>query len=158
MKIFGYNPVCWLLISYICLHVFLFRLLTMLVGQHGLKKWSQIAQLFKGRVGKQCRERWHNHLRPNIKVHTFFPSSCSSSPSPSLPSIHSYRKWSPFIFSKFTWFPTQGLKILSTHCLHSMQAKIDEQLPYISFLIREILGWIRGFTKLKIIGFYFPSK
>ena len=21
----------------------------------------------KGRIGKQCRERWHNHLNPNIK-------------------------------------------------------------------------------------------
>jgi hypothetical protein len=21
-----------------------------------------------GRIGKQCRERWHNHLRPDIKV------------------------------------------------------------------------------------------
>jgi hypothetical protein len=21
----------------------------------------------KGRVGKQCRERWHNHLKPSIK-------------------------------------------------------------------------------------------
>ncbi len=20
-----------------------------------------------GRIGKQCRERWHNHLNPNIK-------------------------------------------------------------------------------------------
>ncbi|KAK9119739.1 hypothetical protein Scep_017832 [Stephania cephalantha] len=43
------------------------RLLIQLVEQFGLRKWSQIAQLLKGRVGKQCRERWHNHLRPNIK-------------------------------------------------------------------------------------------
>jgi transcriptional activator Myb len=21
----------------------------------------------KGRIGKQCRERWHNHLNPSIK-------------------------------------------------------------------------------------------
>ncbi|CAD6268252.1 unnamed protein product [Miscanthus lutarioriparius] len=43
------------------------RKLVKLVEQFGLRKWSYIAQLLPGRVGKQCRERWHNHLRPNIK-------------------------------------------------------------------------------------------
>jgi hypothetical protein len=32
----------------------------------GPKKWSQIAAQLIGRTGKQCRERWHNHLNPNI--------------------------------------------------------------------------------------------
>lgn len=26
-----------------------------------------IARHLKGRIGKQCRERWHNHLNPEIK-------------------------------------------------------------------------------------------
>lgn len=26
-----------------------------------------IAKSFPGRIGKQCRERWHNQLRPDIK-------------------------------------------------------------------------------------------
>ncbi|CAA7046609.1 unnamed protein product [Microthlaspi erraticum] len=43
------------------------RLLVQLVDRHGTKKWSQIAKMLQGRVGKQCRERWHNHLRPDIK-------------------------------------------------------------------------------------------
>ncbi|XP_016480674.1 transcription factor MYB98-like [Nicotiana tabacum] len=43
------------------------RLLIHLVEKFGVRKWSQIAQLLKGRIGKQCRERWHNHLRPDIK-------------------------------------------------------------------------------------------
>ncbi|XP_008812703.2 transcription factor MYB13-like [Phoenix dactylifera] len=43
------------------------RLLVKLVEQYGLRKWSHIAQMLRGRIGKQCRERWHNHLRPNIK-------------------------------------------------------------------------------------------
>ncbi|KAE9606580.1 putative transcription factor MYB-HB-like family [Lupinus albus] len=38
-----------------------------LVGNYGLKKWSYIAQFLPGRIGKQCRERWHNHLDPTIK-------------------------------------------------------------------------------------------
>ena len=49
-------------------------LLIQMVLNYGEKKWSEIAKHLNGRVGKQCRERWHNHLRPNIKV-----SSSSSS-------------------------------------------------------------------------------
>ncbi|XP_051119473.1 transcription factor MYB3R-1-like isoform X2 [Andrographis paniculata] len=37
-----------------------------LVNKFGPKKWSTIAQHLPGRIGKQCRERWHNHLNPNI--------------------------------------------------------------------------------------------
>ena len=60
-----------------------------LVEKYGAKKWSLIAENLKGRIGKQCRERfvsffffplislvlifsslvfrWHNHLNPDIK-------------------------------------------------------------------------------------------
>ncbi|ONK67071.1 uncharacterized protein A4U43_C06F15360 [Asparagus officinalis] len=37
-----------------------------MVNKHGPKKWSAIAQALPGRIGKQCRERWHNHLNPAI--------------------------------------------------------------------------------------------
>ncbi|XBJ27210.1 hypothetical protein VPH35_004511 [Triticum aestivum] len=47
------------------------RKLVKLVEQFGLRKWSQMAQMLPARVGKQCRERWHNHLRPNIKKDTW---------------------------------------------------------------------------------------
>ncbi|XP_065879580.1 transcription factor MYB119 [Euphorbia lathyris] len=43
------------------------RKLIMLVERFGLRKWAQIAENLDGRAGKQCRERWHNHLRPDIK-------------------------------------------------------------------------------------------
>ncbi|XP_032897807.1 myb-related protein B isoform X7 [Amblyraja radiata] len=38
-----------------------------LVQKYGPKRWSLIARLLKGRLGKQCRERWHNHLNPEVK-------------------------------------------------------------------------------------------
>jgi Myb-like DNA-binding domain len=38
-----------------------------LVKEHGTKKWSHIARQLKGRLGKQCRERWYNHLDPTIR-------------------------------------------------------------------------------------------
>ncbi|KAJ4899919.1 Transcription factor MYB98 [Raphanus sativus] len=43
------------------------RILIQLVEKYGLRKWSHIAQVLPGRIGKQCRERWYNHLRPDIK-------------------------------------------------------------------------------------------
>ncbi|KAL5727575.1 hypothetical protein ACHQM5_000757 [Ranunculus cassubicifolius] len=42
-----------------------------MVNQFGSKKWSYIAQSLPGRIGKQCRERWHNHLNPEIKKHAW---------------------------------------------------------------------------------------
>lgn len=42
-----------------------------LVNKHGPQKWSFIATHLDGRIGKQCRERWHNHLDPNIKKDTW---------------------------------------------------------------------------------------
>lgn len=38
-----------------------------MVKKHGAKNWSKIASYLPGRIGKQCRERWHNHLNPAIK-------------------------------------------------------------------------------------------
>ncbi|CAA0842860.1 myb domain protein 3r-5 [Striga hermonthica] len=38
-----------------------------LVAKYGPTKWSVIARSLPGRIGKQCRERWHNHLNPHIK-------------------------------------------------------------------------------------------
>jgi hypothetical protein len=43
-----------------------------LIQTYGSKKWSSISRDMKlkfpeiGRSGKQCRERWHNHLKPEI--------------------------------------------------------------------------------------------
>ena len=43
-----------------------------LVVRYGTRSWSVIAEHIvndyniKGRTGKQCRERWHNHLDPHI--------------------------------------------------------------------------------------------
>jgi len=43
-----------------------------LVQKYGTKKWSLISRKLQeefhifGRTGKQCRERWHNHLDPKV--------------------------------------------------------------------------------------------
>lgn len=47
------------------------ELLASLVEEHGPKDWSKIAnkmaQLGHVRMGKQCRERWFNHLSPEVR-------------------------------------------------------------------------------------------
>ena len=42
------------------------RLLVQLVHEHGIGNWSEVAKGLPGRIGKQCRERWHIHLDPNV--------------------------------------------------------------------------------------------
>ncbi|CAL9079172.1 unnamed protein product, partial [Musa textilis] len=44
-----------------------------LVAKHGCKRWSTIAKSLPGRIGKQCRERWYNHLNPAIKKDAWTP-------------------------------------------------------------------------------------
>lgn len=36
------------------------------MDKYGPQRWSFIAKFMTGRLGKQCRERWHNHLNPKI--------------------------------------------------------------------------------------------
>ncbi|KAF9282205.1 hypothetical protein BGZ88_011148, partial [Linnemannia elongata] len=40
------------------------RKLRDLVNEYGPEKWVFIASRIGSRTGKQCRERWHNHLDP----------------------------------------------------------------------------------------------
>jgi len=37
-----------------------------LVSEYGTRHWGLIGSRLNGRTGKQCRERWHNQLDPNI--------------------------------------------------------------------------------------------
>ena len=36
------------------------------VKEHGATSWTKLAETIPGRIGKQCRERWHNSLDPNL--------------------------------------------------------------------------------------------
>lgn len=37
------------------------------VAEKGTKEWGALAAQLPGRISKQCRERWHNHLCPTVK-------------------------------------------------------------------------------------------
>ena len=43
------------------------QMLVSAVESIGTNTWTEIAKSVHGRTGKQCRERWHNHLAPQIK-------------------------------------------------------------------------------------------
>ena len=47
--------------------------LSRLVAEYGPKKWAPISAFIPGRVGKQCRERWFNHLDPSVKKEAWTP-------------------------------------------------------------------------------------
>ncbi|GJJ76706.1 transcription factor MYB, plant [Entomortierella parvispora] len=47
------------------------RQLRTLVHELGAEKWVLIASRLGSRTGKQCRERWHNHLDPKIDKSPF---------------------------------------------------------------------------------------
>jgi hypothetical protein len=49
------------------------KLILTWVMQYGPQKWANLADLLPGRIAKQCRERWYNHLDPNIKRSTWTP-------------------------------------------------------------------------------------
>jgi hypothetical protein len=36
------------------------------VRTYGCQSWTKLSQLLPGRIGKQCRERWFNHLNPDL--------------------------------------------------------------------------------------------
>jgi len=47
--------------------------LSELVEKYGPKDWSTIASHIPGRIGKQCRERWFNHLSPEVRKTNWTP-------------------------------------------------------------------------------------
>jgi len=49
------------------------EMLKELVNRFGPKRWATIASQLPDRIGKQCRERWTNHLRPEISKDPWRP-------------------------------------------------------------------------------------
>jgi hypothetical protein len=43
------------------------------VKAHGATSWTKLAESLPGRIGKQCRERWHNGLNPELIKSTWLP-------------------------------------------------------------------------------------
>ncbi|KAM0044129.1 putative transcription factor MYB-HB-like family [Helianthus debilis subsp. tardiflorus] len=89
-----------------------------LVEQYGAKKWSTIAQHLPGRIGKQCRERWHNHLNPNINKEAWTQEE-------EIALIHAHQiygnKWAEL--TKF--LPGRSDNAIKNHWNSSVKKKLD---------------------------------
>ncbi|XP_022854928.1 transcription factor MYB3R-1-like [Olea europaea var. sylvestris] len=89
-----------------------------LVKKYGPKKWSTIAQHLPGRIGKQCRERWHNHLNPGINKEAWTQEE-------ELALIHAHQiygnKWAEL--TKF--LPGRTDNAIKNHWNSSVKKKLD---------------------------------
>ncbi|CAA7409353.1 unnamed protein product [Spirodela intermedia] len=92
-----------------------------MVNKHGPKKWSTIAQALPGRIGKQCRERWHNHLNPAISKEAWTQEE-------ELALIHAHQiygnKWAEL--TKF--LPGRTDNAIKNHWNSSVKKKLDSYL------------------------------
>ncbi|XP_041019337.1 transcription factor MYB3R-1 isoform X3 [Juglans microcarpa x Juglans regia] len=92
-----------------------------LVNKHGPKKWSTIAQHLPGRIGKQCRERWHNHLNPAINKEAWTQEE-------ELALIHAHQiygnKWAELA----KLLPGRSDNAIKNHWNSSVKKKLDSYL------------------------------
>ncbi|XP_008800072.2 transcription factor MYB3R-1-like [Phoenix dactylifera] len=92
-----------------------------MVNKYGPKKWSTIAQALPGRIGKQCRERWHNHLNPAINKQAWTQEE-------EIALIHAHQvygnKWAEL--TKF--LPGRTDNAIKNHWNSSVKKKLDSYL------------------------------
>ncbi|KAL2517699.1 Myb-related protein 3R-1 [Abeliophyllum distichum] len=91
------------------------------VNKYGPKKWSTISKHLPGRIGKQCRERWHNHLNPSINKDAWTQEE-------ELALIHAHQiygnKWAEL--TKF--LPGRTDNAIKNHWNSSVKKKLDMYL------------------------------
>ncbi|CBI28055.3 unnamed protein product, partial [Vitis vinifera] len=104
-----------------------------LVNKYGPKKWSTIAQALPGRIGKQCRERWHNHLNPAINKEAWTQEE-------ELALIHAHQiygnKWAEL--TKF--LPGRTDNAIKNHWNSSVKKKLE------SYLASGLLAQFQSFS------------
>ncbi|KAG2586014.1 hypothetical protein PVAP13_5NG001900 [Panicum virgatum] len=97
------------------------EIIVQMVNKYGPKKWSTIAQALPGRIGKQCRERWHNHLNPAINKEAWTQEE-------EITLIHAHRmygnKWAEL--TKF--LPGRTDNAIKNHWNSSVKKKVDSYI------------------------------
>ncbi|XP_058201740.1 transcription factor MYB3R-1-like [Rhododendron vialii] len=113
-----------------------------LVKKYGPKKWSTIAQHLPGRIGKQCRERWHNHLNPSINKEAWTQEE-------EVALIYAHRQYGNKWAELTKFLPGRTDNAIKNHWNSSVKKKLDsylasgllsqfQGLPHVSHLIQSI--------------------
>nr|XP_027190416.1 transcription factor MYB3R-1 isoform X2 [Cicer arietinum] len=92
-----------------------------LVNEYGPKKWSTIAQHLPGRIGKQCRERWHNHLNPSINKEAWTQEE-------ELALIHAHQIYGNRWAELTKFLPGRTDNAIKNHWNSSVKKKLDSYL------------------------------
>ncbi|KAL6619942.1 hypothetical protein ACP70R_035081 [Stipagrostis hirtigluma subsp. patula] len=112
------------------------EIIIQMVNKLGPKKWSTIAQALPGRIGKQCRERWHNHLNPGINKEAWTQEE-------EIRLIHAHQtygnKWAEL--SKF--LPGRTDNAIKNHWHSSVKKKVD------SYRASGLLSQFQGLTPVE---------
>ncbi|KAK3163226.1 hypothetical protein QOZ80_1AG0000890 [Eleusine coracana subsp. coracana] len=97
------------------------EIIVQMVNKYGPKKWSTISKALPGRIGKQCRERWHNHLNPAINKEAWTQQE-------EITLIHAHRmygnKWAEL--TKF--LPGRTDNAIKNHWNSSVKKKVDSYM------------------------------
>ncbi|CAL5094789.1 unnamed protein product [Urochloa decumbens] len=112
------------------------EIIIQMVKKLGPKKWSTIAQALPGRIGKQCRERWHNHLNPGINKDAWTQEE-------EIKLIHAHQtygnKWAEL--TKF--LPGRTDNAIKNHWHSSVKKKVD------SYRASGLLAQFQGLTPVE---------
>ncbi|XP_062181633.1 transcription factor MYB3R-4-like [Phragmites australis] len=112
------------------------EIIIQMVNKLGPKKWSTIAQALPGRIGKQCRERWHNHLNPGINKEAWTQEE-------EIRLIHAHQtygnKWAEL--TKF--LPGRTDNAIKNHWHSSVKKKVD------SYRASGLLAQFQGLTPVE---------
>ncbi|GAV91103.1 Myb_DNA-binding domain-containing protein [Cephalotus follicularis] len=112
-----------------------------LVNKYGPKKWSTIAQHLPGRIGKQCRERWHNHLNPGINKEAWTQEE-------ELALIRAHQIYGNRWAELTKFLPGRTDNAIKNHWNSSVKKKLDSYLAS---------GLLEQFQGLPLVGYQRPT-
>ncbi|KAJ1281873.1 hypothetical protein BS78_03G007000 [Paspalum vaginatum] len=97
------------------------EIIVQMVNKYGPKKWSTIAQALPGRIGKQCRERWHNHLNPAINKEAWTQEE-------EITLIHAHRMYGNKWAELTKVLPGRTDNAIKNHWNSSVKKKVDSYI------------------------------
>jgi hypothetical protein len=120
------------------------------VQMNGCKAWTKLAKMLPGRIGKQCRERWMNHLDPQISRDPWTPEEDQM-----LVSLHDQygNSWSKIA----AHMPTRSDNMIKNRWYSTLAKKIGEIETTDELLATEKAARLQPPPPLQIDGLGMPK-